>query len=53
MADPRVFIIFDFDHLETEKMLFCWLIEKFKNAIFYSRLVRKIVYASVTMGDSC
>ena len=53
MADPRVFIIFDFDHIETEKMLFCWSIEKFKNAIFYSRLVREIVYTSVTMGDSC
>jgi hypothetical protein len=53
MVDPRVFVSFDFDHNETEKNIIYWSIEKFKNAIFCSRLVCEVVYASVTMGDSC
>jgi hypothetical protein len=53
MVDPRVFVSFDFDHNETEKILFIGQSRNSKNAIFYSRLVCEVVYASVTMGDSC
>ena len=52
MADPRAFVSFDFDHDETEKILFVGQAKNSKTPLFNTRLVGEIFDAIGSMGSN-